>query len=109
MKIKQKTTLLTFFAQQIAFLIGKCGLTCAFGAVYVVSSELFPTPIRSAGVGTCSTCGRLGAIVTPWVASLKVIDVFPFLMLFSYPPLILKKFILDFIIVSCLESELVRI
>jgi hypothetical protein len=40
--------------------------------VYVFSSELFPTSIRTAGAGTCSTCGRLGAMATPWVASLKV-------------------------------------
>ena len=24
---------------------------------------------RTAGVGTCSTCGRLGAIVTPWISA----------------------------------------
>ena len=57
---------------QVLFLIGKCGLTSAFGAVYVYTSELFPTSIRTAGVGTCSTCGRIGGIITPWIASIKV-------------------------------------
>jgi len=59
-----------FFYQfnMVCFLVGKCGLASAFGAVIIYSSELFPTSIRSAGVGTCSTCGRIGAVVTPWMS-----------------------------------------
>jgi hypothetical protein len=55
-----------FWFNLVCFLSGKCGLTIAIGAVYIFSSELFPTSIRSAGVGICSTFGRIGAVITPW-------------------------------------------
>ena len=56
------------FLLQVSFLIGKSGMSSAFAVVYVYSSELFPTSVRTAAVGTCSTCGRFGAIVTPWIS-----------------------------------------
>ncbi|XP_022174430.1 synaptic vesicle 2-related protein [Myzus persicae] len=39
-----------------------------FQAVYVYTPEVYPTPLRSIGVGTCSAMARLGAMVTPYVA-----------------------------------------
>ena len=33
------------------FLVGKMGATCAFGVVYLYTSELYPTPLRTVGVG----------------------------------------------------------
>jgi hypothetical protein len=53
---------------QFVFLVGKGGLTSAFTAAYIFSSELFPTTVRTAAVGICSTCGRIGAIITPWIS-----------------------------------------
>ncbi|XP_049942371.1 synaptic vesicle 2-related protein [Schistocerca serialis cubense] len=39
-----------------------------FQAAYVYTPEVYPTPLRAVGVGTCSAMARLGAMVTPYVA-----------------------------------------
>lgn len=53
------------------FLVGKLGATCAFGTIYLYTSELYPTSIRTRGVGISSMFGRIGAIVSPYIASLQ--------------------------------------
>jgi MFS family permease len=45
------------------------GATCAFGAVYLYTSELYPTTLRTVGVGVSSMSARLGAIVSPYIAA----------------------------------------
>ncbi|XP_071955281.1 organic cation transporter protein-like isoform X2 [Antedon mediterranea] len=55
----------------IVAMIGKFGLTSAFGIVYIYSAELFPTPVRSAGMGLASMSGRLGSIVSPFALYMK--------------------------------------
>ncbi|XP_070532061.1 organic cation transporter protein-like isoform X2 [Ptychodera flava] len=45
--------------------ISKFSVTCSFGMVYVYSAELFPTPLRSVGIGMCSMCARIGGILAP--------------------------------------------
>nr|XP_053649255.1 organic cation transporter protein-like [Cherax quadricarinatus] len=54
-------------------LVGKFGAAAGFAIVYVYSAELFPTDYRSVGVGACSMCGRVGGIVSPLIASLKLL------------------------------------
>ncbi|TRY62040.1 hypothetical protein TCAL_08477, partial [Tigriopus californicus] len=54
------------------FLLGKMGVTCAFGTVYLFTSELYPTTLRTLGVGFSSMFGRIGAIISPEVASLSL-------------------------------------
>lgn len=54
----------------ITFLLGKLGVTWTFGNVYIYTSELFPTSARTACVGACSTSGRIGAIISPYIAVL---------------------------------------
>lgn len=49
------------------FLIGKMAVTSAFGIVYVHTSEMLPTIIRSGGVGASSTIARVGALLAPFV------------------------------------------
>ncbi|XP_075218906.1 synaptic vesicle 2-related protein isoform X2 [Lycorma delicatula] len=39
-----------------------------FQAAYVYTPEVYPTPLRSVGVGTCSAMARFGAMVTPYIA-----------------------------------------
>ncbi len=39
-----------------------------FQAAYVYTPEVYPTALRSVGVGTCSTAARVGAAATPYVA-----------------------------------------
>lgn len=43
-----------------------------FQAAYVYTPEVYPTHLRSIGVGVCSTMARLGAMVTPFVAQVLV-------------------------------------
>lgn len=49
------------------FLIGKLGITSAFGVVYVHTAEMLPTVVRSGGVGSASTVARVGALLAPFV------------------------------------------
>ncbi|XP_029655305.1 organic cation transporter protein-like [Octopus sinensis] len=51
-------------------MIGKLGITSAFGAVYLFGCELFPTVLRNSAMGLFSTCGRIGAVVAPYIAEL---------------------------------------
>lgn len=41
--------------------------------VWLVTTELYPTNLRSQALGTCSTVARLFGIVCPFVANLAVI------------------------------------
>ncbi|XP_046387195.1 synaptic vesicle 2-related protein [Ischnura elegans] len=43
-----------------------------FQAAYVYTPEVYPTPLRAVGVGTCSAMARLGAMVTPYVAQVML-------------------------------------
>merc|ERR1719209_2246304 len=61
------------------YLLGKFGATAAFGTTYLYTSELFPTGVRNACVGLSSMCGRVGAILSPYVASLGVLTGLPWL------------------------------
>ncbi|KAK3748180.1 hypothetical protein QZH41_003255 [Actinostola sp. cb2023] len=57
-----------YAAGRIAFaLLGKFAIMCSFDAIFVFSSELFPTVIRTIGIGSSSAAGRVGAISAPFV------------------------------------------
>ena len=47
--------------------IGKFGVTCAFAIIYVYAAELFPTVLRTTGMGMCSVMARVGSILAPIV------------------------------------------
>ncbi|XP_050521012.1 synaptic vesicle 2-related protein isoform X1 [Daktulosphaira vitifoliae] len=53
-------TISLFFARGI--------IAGVFQAAYVYTPEVYPTPLRSVGLGTCSAMARLGAMVTPYIA-----------------------------------------
>lgn len=53
-------------------LLGKCFITCAFGIIYVFSSEIFPTSVRSTVLGLCSTFARIGAMLAPFSRQLAL-------------------------------------
>ncbi len=55
------------WAQLLVAFIGKLAITASFNLMYLVSSELYPTPIRGASVALGSMTGRIGSIVAPWV------------------------------------------
>lgn len=54
---------------QTVFLFVVRGLiTGAFQASYVYTPEVYPTAVRSTGLGVCSTLARVGGMITPYVA-----------------------------------------
>ncbi|XP_055316667.1 solute carrier family 22 member 21-like isoform X3 [Sitodiplosis mosellana] len=62
------------------FFIGKCFITVAFTALYVYTSELWPTNIRHSMMGLCSTIGRIGAALAPMAPLLsQYMEVLPYL------------------------------
>ena len=53
-----------------ASMFGKFFITAAFGSVFVFTTELFPTELRSATMGLCSAAARVGDAAAPLVVSL---------------------------------------
>jgi OCT family organic cation transporter-like MFS transporter 4/5 len=54
-------------------MVGKFGISSAFSIIYVFSAELFPTVVRTIGVGAGSMAARLGGLLAPFVAELVTI------------------------------------
>ncbi|PIK56980.1 putative organic cation transporter protein-like [Apostichopus japonicus] len=52
-------------------MIGKFAITASFANIYVHTAEIFPTPLRVLGVGTCSIAARVGGIIAPLVLVLE--------------------------------------
>ncbi len=46
---------------------GKFGAAAGFAVIFLYTSELYPTEIRSTAVGICSTLARVGGIAAPQV------------------------------------------
>ena len=62
-----------FVAEWIArglSITGHMFVAAAFMCVYVMSPELFPTVLRSFGLGSCSMLSRIGGLASPYVADL---------------------------------------
>ncbi|XP_072020812.1 organic cation transporter protein-like [Amphiura filiformis] len=55
----------------VVAMVGKFGISSSFGIIYIYAAECFPTPVRTAGVGLCSMCGRLGGIIAPLILVLS--------------------------------------
>ena len=49
--------------------LGKAFGSMAFNGIYMLSSEIFPTEIRNAGMGMASTCARIGGILAPYMGA----------------------------------------
>lgn len=54
----------------IAAVIGKFGVAAAFALLFVFTTELFPTVVRSAALGANSAAARVGGIASPMVVLL---------------------------------------
>jgi len=51
--------------QKYTAMLGKFGITAAFSCIFVYAAELFPTVLRSAGMGMSSTAARVGGMAAP--------------------------------------------
>ncbi|CDQ93140.1 unnamed protein product [Oncorhynchus mykiss] len=49
-------------------MIGKTGVTGAFGFLYLYGTELFPTVVRNMALGATSMASRVGSTVSPYIA-----------------------------------------
>ncbi|KAH8270841.1 hypothetical protein KR018_006821 [Drosophila ironensis] len=57
----------------IAFAImGLFGASITFPNVYLYGAELFPTVVRSNGLGLCSMLGRIGGVLAPMINDLSI-------------------------------------
>lgn len=52
-------------------MFAKYTITITFSMMFAVTAELYPTLLRNTAVGICSTVGRLGNCITPYLITLS--------------------------------------
>ncbi|CAB1429886.1 unnamed protein product [Pleuronectes platessa] len=66
---------------QVLGLLGRIGVSAAYSFMFLFFPELFPTVVRTMGVGVNSTGARLGTILSPYVIYLGVFSkILPYLI-----------------------------
>lgn len=53
-------------------IIGKSNISGSFSLIYIYSVEIFPTVLRSTGLGMCSMFSRFGGILAPHLVTLVI-------------------------------------
>uniref|UniRef100_A0A914WD23 Major facilitator superfamily (MFS) profile domain-containing protein n=1 Tax=Plectus sambesii TaxID=2011161 RepID=A0A914WD23_9BILA len=56
------------------WLLGKFAIACAFTCTLVYGAEVFPTTVRSAGMGICGVISRFGGIIAPHVRTMEALN-----------------------------------
>ena len=70
--------------------IARGSLASTFQTVYLYTSEVYPTNVRSVGLGFCSMTARFGSIVTPFVAQVVFNESFHLVIAMYGVPLLLS-------------------
>lgn len=65
-------------------LVGKFFITGSYNLLYLVSSEVFPTCVRSRGLNLSSTMARVSSILSPFIIQIMVRIDLPFLSVSLY-------------------------
>lgn len=50
--------------------LGKMAISGSFALIYIYVAEIFPTVLRITGIGMCSFCARIGAMIAPYIFKL---------------------------------------
>lgn len=58
-------------ARTVIAMIGKFGLTAGFCIIYIYSGEIYPTVVRSMGMGVSSMAARLSGVLSPIILMLE--------------------------------------
>ena len=54
-------------------MLGKLCITASFNIIYILTIEIYPTPIRSASLTLSSMVGRFGSMLAPYVALIAAV------------------------------------
>ncbi|XP_050415521.2 organic cation transporter protein [Patella vulgata] len=54
-------------------MIGRLGCSGSYAIMFVYSAEIFPTVVRSSGMGVCAVFSRIGGVVAPYIADLGLL------------------------------------
>lgn len=49
------------------YMLSKLAITASYGAIYIFTTEQFPTVVRNIGLGVSSTCAKLGGVCAPQI------------------------------------------
>lgn len=76
------SSLFTGSMQVFVSMFGRFGIAGSFNMIYLYTTELFPTIVRSACLGTCSLAARVGGICAPAIIYSQIIHpVLPYIIL----------------------------
>ena len=59
--------------QRISAFVAKFAATTIFNSIYLSTAELYPTAARNSIIGSCSTIGRVGGVISLLMAGLSQI------------------------------------
>ncbi|CAI9731809.1 organic cation transporter protein-like [Octopus vulgaris] len=61
----------SYWFSLILVVLGKFGISAAFNSVYLLTAEIFPTVVRTNGLGVASMAARFGSIFAPFILQLS--------------------------------------
>ncbi|XP_064609452.1 solute carrier family 22 member 7-like [Liolophura sinensis] len=84
--------------------VGKFGISMSWGTLFLCTPELFPTNLRSVGLGIASSASRIGGMLAPFATI--VIDYYPWLPGTIYGSCCIGVGFLLFLLAETVDKEL---